>query len=246
MNQVIHAKTFFQNCISLEDPLHAPWEIACNGFLPLYLRVLTKLWSAPTFWTFDGQLPLKSVDDHIGTWSVTPKDTSDTKETQIFCTVTEGSLSLCVYFWGAPGSLQRTPSWTYPTQPCSAHAPGGAHGSICHRRPLWNTLETSSDENIHWEKSQSDSFYEENSSKSTGVTWVLPASSGVLWWLVTWSQCNQYVKEAGTSTFLSPQLSSNSSKSCNTMILDDYGMVRDGFTVFYSVLMCFIHFFQNA
>ena len=97
MNQVIHAKTFFQNCISLEDPLHAPWEIACNGFLPLYLRVLTKLWSAPTFWTFDGQLPLKSVDDHIGTWSVTPKDTSDTKETQIFCTVTEGSLSLCTF-----------------------------------------------------------------------------------------------------------------------------------------------------
>ena len=158
------------------------------------------------------------------------------------------SLSLLpVYFWGAPGSLQRTPSWTYPTQPCSAHAPGGAHGSICHRRPLWNTLETSSDENIHWEKSQSDSFYEENSSKSTGVTWVLPASSGVLWWLVTWSQCNQYVKEAGTSTFLSPQLSSNSSKSCNTKILDDYGMVRDGFTVFYSVLIGVLYnFFQNA
>ena len=35
-----------------------------------------------------------------------------------------------------------------------------------------------------------------------------------------------------TSTFLSPQLSSNSSKSCKTKILDDYGMVRDGFTVF--------------
>ena len=31
--------------------------------------------------------------------------------------------AICVLWglWGAPGSLQRTPSWTYPTQSCSAH-----------------------------------------------------------------------------------------------------------------------------